>query len=64
MAAAVSGSKTLTRPAADISAAVLTAILATAPENLTVQQLAQLTAAIRGYADASQPAATIGSILS
>jgi hypothetical protein len=63
MAAAVTGSKTVTLAAAGTTPTELTTILATAPENLTVAQLIQLQQALQGNELGSVPTATLGSIL-
>ena len=63
MAAAVTGSKTVTQAAASLSAAHLTTLLATAVENLTVLNLHELDAALRAQSHGGEPTATIGSLL-
>jgi hypothetical protein len=64
MPATVTGSKTLTQDASpNLNAALLSTILATAPENLTVAQLAQLHSAL-ATVSGDNPAATVGSLLS
>jgi hypothetical protein len=63
MAATVSGSKTVTQPAASLSAAHLTTLMATAVENLTVLNLHELDAALRAQSHGGEPTATIGSLL-
>jgi hypothetical protein len=63
MAATVTGSKTVTRdvsPAA--TAAVLTALLATPIESLTVKQFELLEDALRKISQGHAPGATIGSL--
>ena len=64
MSVQVTGSKTVTRdvsPAA--TAAVLTAVLATPVENLTIAQLQLLEDAVRKIPGGHAPGATIGSLL-
>ncbi len=64
MAAQVTGSKTVTRevsPAA--TAAVLTAILATPIEDLTVAQIQLLAEVLRKVSGGDSPTKTVGSLL-
>jgi hypothetical protein len=64
MAIVLTGTKTVTKAIAPhLTAAELTALLATAPENLTVAQLEQLHDAVKRAPGGSKPAATLGSIL-
>lgn len=64
MPASVSGSKTCTvSPAPHLSAATLTALLAIAPENMTVAQFIQLSDALSRVSGGFAPTATLGSIL-
>ena len=64
MAAQVTGSKTVTRDVSpNATAAVLTATLATAVENLTVAQLQMLEDAVRKVPGGHAPGITIGSLL-
>jgi hypothetical protein len=64
MAAQVTGSKTVTRGVAPhLSAAALTALLATPIENLTVAQLAELQDAIARIAHGGETSRTIGQLL-
>jgi hypothetical protein len=64
MAATTSGTKTVTHTLAPhLSAALLTTLLATAIENLTVGQLDQLCDALKRVAKGETPATTIGSLL-
>ncbi len=64
MAATVTGSKTvLNNISPNLSAAVLTTLLATAPENLTVGQLKQLRDALSRIPGGGTPASTLGSLL-
>ena len=64
MAAAVTGSKTVTKDqAAHLTAATLTALLATAPEDLTIRQIGVLLDAVSRVPAGSNPDATIGSCL-
>lgn len=64
MAATVTGSKTCTQQLAPhLSAAKLTAILATAVENLTVAQFRDLKDALHRIAGGEESNNTIGSLL-
>ena len=64
MAATVAGSKTVTLAVAPhLSAALLTSLLATPVENLTVAQLKQLNDAIRRVTRGAMPSSTIGPLL-
>jgi len=64
MAATTSGTKTVTHALAPhLSAAVLTALLATPIENLTVAQLDELRDALSRVAKGEAPATTIGTLL-
>lgn len=64
MPATVSGSKTVNTAAAPhLTAATLTALLAIAPENLTLAQLDQLHDAVRRTPAGSVPTNTIGACL-
>ena len=63
MAIVITGTKTVTKAIAPhLSAATLTTLLATAPENLTIAQLEQLHDAAKRTKGGSNPAATLGSI--
>ncbi|HWD97445.1 MAG TPA: hypothetical protein VG345_00335 [Bryobacteraceae bacterium] len=65
MAVNVTGSKTVTLSVAPhLSAAVLTGLLATPMENLTIAQLDQLRDALNRIAKGATPSSTIGSLLS
>jgi hypothetical protein len=65
MAATTSGTKTVTHALAPhLTAAILTTLLATPIEGLTVGQLNALCDALRRVADGENPARTIGSLLS
>jgi hypothetical protein len=64
MAAQVTGSKTVTKDVSpNTTAAVLTAILATAIENLTVKQLQALQDAVAKIPGGHAPGTTIGTLL-
>ena len=64
MAASVSGSKTCTATIAPhLTGAVLTTLLATAVENMTVAQLDQIHDALSRLPGGRNAAATIGSLL-
>jgi hypothetical protein len=64
MAATTSGTKTVTRTLAPhLTAAILTTILATPIENLTVVQLDQVCDALRRLPSGETPGLTIGSLL-
>jgi hypothetical protein len=63
MAATVSGSKTCTQSISpNITASVLTSLMGTAPENLTVAQLHVLYDASRKVAAGSNPSATLNQV--
>ena len=65
MAATTSGTKTVTHTIAPhLTAAILTTLLATPIESLTVGQLNALVDAVRRVADGENPSRTIGSLLS
>lgn len=65
MAATTSGTKTVTHTIAPhLTAAILTSLLATPIESLTVGQLNALVDALRRIADGKNPARTVGSLLS
>ena len=64
MAAAVTGSKTVTRDAAPhLKAATLTTLLGIAVENMTVAQLQSIRDALKRIPGGSTPGALIGSLL-
>lgn len=64
MAATTSGTKTVTHTVAPhLTAAILTTLLATPIENLTVAQFKELRDALRRVDDGENPARTIGSLL-
>jgi hypothetical protein len=64
MAASTSGTKTVTHTLAPhLTAAILTTLLATPIESLTVAQLKELRDALRRVDDGDNPARTIGSLL-
>jgi hypothetical protein len=64
MAATTSGTKTVTHTIAPhLTAAMLTTLLATPLESLTVAQLKQLRDALRRIDDGDNPTRTIGSLL-
>jgi hypothetical protein len=64
MAATTSGTKTVTRALAPhLSAAMLTILLATPIESLTVWQLIQILDALKRIPDGKNLARTIGSLL-
>jgi hypothetical protein len=64
MAATTSGTKTVTHSLAPhLTAALLTTLLATPIENLTVGQLDELCDALRRIPKGETPAVTIGSLL-
>jgi hypothetical protein len=64
MAASVSTPKTVTQGVAPhLSASVLTALLAIAPENMTVAQCAQLLDACARVPKGEDPGTTIGALL-
>jgi hypothetical protein len=63
MAAVVTGSKTCTQNVSpNITASVLTSIMATAPEDLTIAQLHLLYDASRKLQGGSEPGATLGQV--
>jgi hypothetical protein len=63
MAIVLTGTKTVTRAVAPhLTAAGLTALLATALENLTVAQLKELVDAVERVPGGSKPGATLGSL--
>ena len=65
MAASTSGTKTVTHTLAPhLTAAILTTLLATPIESLTVLQLKELRDALHRVDDGDNPARTIGSLLS
>ena len=65
MAATTSGTKTVTHNLAPhLTGAILTTLLATPIESLTVGQLDALRDALRRCADGENPARTVGSLLS
>ena len=64
MAATTSGTKTVTHALAPhLSAALLTTLMATPLESLTVWQLCQIHDALKRVADGQNMARTIGSLL-
>jgi hypothetical protein len=64
MAATTSGTKTVTHSLAPhLTAALLTTLLATPIENLTVGQLDELCDALRRIPKGETPAVTIGSLI-
>jgi hypothetical protein len=64
MAVVLTGSKTVTRTLAPhLSAALLTALLATPLESLTVLQINQIYDALKRLTDGKNPLRTIGSLL-
>lgn len=64
MAATTSGTKTVTHTLAPhLTASILTTLLATPIESLTVGQLKELRDALRRVDDGENPARTIGSLL-
>jgi hypothetical protein len=64
MAATTTGTKTVTRSLApQLSAAMLTALMATALENLTIAQLNQIYDALKRVTDGKNPLRTIGSLI-
>ena len=64
MAATTSGTKTVTHTVAPhLTGAMLTTLLATPIENLTVAQLKELQDALKRVNDGENPARTIGSLL-
>lgn len=64
MSATTSGTKTVTHAVSpDITAAALTALLATPIENLTVAQLRTLTEALKHIPSGHEPTKTIGALL-
>lgn len=64
MAATTSGTKTVTHTVAPhLTAAILTTLLATPIENLTVWQIDAICDALRRCTDGENPARTIGSLL-
>lgn len=65
MAATTSGTKTVTRTVAPhLTATILTTLLATPIENLTVAQFDQLRDTLKRIGGGRTPGATIGSLLS
>jgi hypothetical protein len=64
MAAAVTGSKTVTKDVAPtMTAAQLTTLLATAPENMTIAQVRTLHEALKRVSGGDAPELTVGSLL-
>jgi hypothetical protein len=64
MAASTSGTKTVTHTLAPhLTAAILTTLLATPIESLTVAQFKELRDALRRVEDGENPTRTIGSLL-
>lgn len=64
MAATTAGTKTVTRTLAPhLTAAILTTLLATPIESLTVAQLKQIYDAIKRISGGTAPSRTIGSLL-
>jgi hypothetical protein len=64
MAIVLTGTKTVTTAASpQLTAALLTALLATAPELWTVAQLSQLHTAVATISGGGDPGRTIGSLL-
>ncbi len=64
MAATTSGTKTVTHTLAPhLTAALLTTLLATPIETLTIGQLNELCDALKRVADGQDPVRTIGSLL-
>lgn len=64
MSVTVTGTKTVTMSVAPhLTAAVLTALLATPVENLTVAQLDELRDAVNRVAKGAAPSSTVGSLL-
>ncbi|MGA3187409.1 MAG: hypothetical protein ABSF22_09890 [Bryobacteraceae bacterium] len=64
MAATTSGTKTVTHTLAPhLTAAILTTLLATPIETLTVRQFEELQDALRRIPDGENPVRTIGSLL-
>jgi len=64
MAATTSGTKTVTHTVAPhLTAAILTTLLATPIESLTVGQLEALWDALRRISDGENPTRTVGSLL-
>jgi hypothetical protein len=64
MAAATSGTKTVTHSIAPhLSASMLTTLLATPIENLTVVQLEQICDALKRVPNGETPGKTVGSLL-
>ncbi|HEY1754821.1 MAG TPA: hypothetical protein VGG72_05460 [Bryobacteraceae bacterium] len=63
MAAAVTGSKTVTKPAANHTAAYLTTLMATPVEQFTILQLHDLGEALRAQSGGDEPTETIGALL-
>jgi hypothetical protein len=64
LAAQVTGSKTVTRDASpNATATVLTALLATPIENLTISQFQMLADVLRKMSGGAAPGKTIGSLL-
>ena len=64
MAASVTGSKTVNNSAAPhLSASLLTTLLATAPENMTVAQVRQLVHALERVPQGGAESKTVGSLL-
>jgi hypothetical protein len=64
MAATTSGTKTVTHTLAPhLTAAILTTLLATPIETLTVRQFEELQDALRRVPDGENPVRTIGSLL-
>jgi hypothetical protein len=64
MSVTLTGTKTLTVSVAPhLTAPILTTLLATPVENLTVAQLDQLRDAVNRVAQGATPASTIGSLL-
>jgi hypothetical protein len=64
LAAQVTGSKTVTKDASpNATAAVLTALLATPIENLTISQFQMLADVLRKMPGGAAPGKTVGSLL-
>jgi hypothetical protein len=63
MAIVITGTKTVTLPAAQATAASLTAMLAKAPEQLSIKELQTLHDACATGTGGSNPATLIGAIL-
>jgi hypothetical protein len=64
MAATTSGTKTVTHALAPhLSATLLTTLMATPLENLTIGQLNELSDALKRVADGENPVRTVGSLI-